>query len=245
MPVMMAGLQPKLAPLTGGNIATSGWFQPGLVAGWQVLLSGSPPASDSAGMWRISFDVPRQWCDRRNCHRRPDSFCRCSNLAGCFSTSAHQQEKKEPVRILHLLPPPPAVTLVFMFWLGFNIWCLELWRFSFLPSFECECEFECCPEKTWAAEEKHFIPLSNHKIWLWSNLRMQQSRIYLPPPTLGRVFLFSFFFSVRLNMVWRLGHIDDDNNNTNSSSRCCSNLKSTTTNKKRCFQIRPQSKIYT
>lgn len=127
------------------------WFQPGPVAGLQVLLCGSPPASDplTAGMWRISFDVPRQWCERRN----------------------------------WLPPPPPVVMFVFMFWLGFNICCLELWRFCFLPSFECE----CCPEKIRAAEEKHFIPLSNHKFWLWSNLRMQQSRIHLAPPTLGRV----------------------------------------------------------
>lgn len=53
----MAGLQSKLAPPTGADTPP-----PAPVAGLQVLLCGSPPASDplTAGTWRIPSDVPRQ-----------------------------------------------------------------------------------------------------------------------------------------------------------------------------------------
>lgn len=116
------------------------WFWPGLAAGTLVLLSRSSPASDPLECVEFSFDVPGQRCDRRNWFPPPwFILLLLQTPAGCLSTSAHHQEKKQSARLLLLPPSPPAVMFVFMFWLGFNFWCLELWRFCFLPSFESEC----------------------------------------------------------------------------------------------------------
>lgn len=146
------------------------------------------------GVWgSVKWGTSRQLSDRHNCCRRPVV------LLLSPPPWAHQQEKKQPVRILLLLllPSPPADMFVFMFGLGFNFWLFGIVKIL-LPALIWKWMLS---EKTGAAVEKHCIPFSK-ATFIPSNLGMQQTKIYLPPPTLGCVF---FFF---VNLFFKLGRFE-------------------------------------
>lgn len=91
-PVKMAGLQPKLAPPTGGDTPLS------LVLTWSCCWAAGPTLWLAAclwptGCWNVeNFFLCSTSSKLRNCRPCPDSFCRCSNLAAFFNLGTSTRE---------------------------------------------------------------------------------------------------------------------------------------------------------
>lgn len=127
-----------------------------------------------------------------NCCRRPVVLLLSPPLW------AHQQEKKQPVRILLLLLllplPPPAVMFVFMFGLGFNFWLFGIVKIL-LPALIWKWMLS---EKTGAAVQEHSIPFSSHIHSVKSRNAADQN---LSPASDTRVCFFFCLFICFLNLA--------------------------------------------
>lgn len=164
------------------------WFWPGLAAGMLVLLSRSLSNLWPAGMCAISFDVLRQWCERHNWCRRPDSLCCCSNLQSAVFQPRHISKRRNSHTGYSFFCPRRPLS------------CLSSCFGSALISGVWNCEDSAsCPHLKANAVWKDW---SDHSFCL--NLGMQQTKIYLLSPTLGCFFKLGHVeHGVKIKAQWK------------------------------------------